>query len=397
VILRWGISFLFAVYCTGLHGQGAYRAEPIIWGNGVVFRDLSEGGRNIGGIKIESLNGKVERTLQVPKHTFCRDITQGKAFILIHELIGQDSDSAQANDRRRFRNRILERPLSGGEWKEVGRAETPNKAWGSFARLDNGNFLAVAFRPSFTTEGGYTPWAILETTPKGELRQKEALGGGLTRSVWADPIDKQGWGRSNYPRWWAPLPTILRTPEHVVVGYEDIGWFFVFRTRDGAFERRVAMFDFIDEEVMQKTGPSPYPYVGLGCQPQPDGRILVASRSREAIEQAGRAFVAHIPLEIVENHKKVLDWEKKTQWIRDENLRQFPHVAWWSLDPATGKVSPEEPPHRFPDRIQSETELQNWFWRFKADGNLVHYQRAGANEGDKKTLTQKVLAVVGIN
>lgn len=380
------------VLASGLvFGQNPPMTGPVIWGDGVVFLfpSFDEDGIH-GQLRIESQNGKVERSIALPKGTVCTDVSEEKVYAMVPVPLEQG-----AQGDYRWTNRIYAREVSGGAWREVAHAKNRSREWSRFARLENGNFLAVSIRPVFIGDGGYSPFGILQPREDGELRQKAAPLCGFERPVWQEKLGPRGAGILNYKHLWMLAPTILRTPTHIVVGLEDLGWFFIFRAKDGGFERRVGLFDFIDEKALSGDQ-FHYPYVGLGAQVRSDGRILIASRSMDAVQNAHLVFSSKFPAEIAKDPGRALDWYRKTEPIREQNLKQFPQIAWWTLDPVTGRIEKETPPARFPDRVSSISEMRNWNWRFKADGNLLNYPTPGATEGSKQTVTDKILKVIGV-
>lgn len=383
--LLLGSAFTFA--------QNPPATRPVIWDQGQLVLDLEPG--SPARIPVEGPDKKIVRSIPVPEGTLWRDYFQGEFFITRFD---QETQKRILLDGGKSRDSVLTLLLekrAGNQWTRVAAFQSKAKGVFSLVPLKNGNFLAYTDRANgtFKVDGGYSPIGILEADKHGMLHPARSLDPGFSLPVWSGPIDEWGHAGSNFKEVsFGYSSTLLRVPGHIILAAERIGYFWVFSDEDGRLERRVILFDCVDEERLKHPGETPH--VGLGVHPRPNGHLLIASRSRSAVEQAGRAFRSIIPESERDDPKKVLQWWEKTKPLRDLNLKEFPDVSWWDLDPETGAVTPETPPQKFPDKILSANQLWNWNWRFRADANLLYFPTED-NQPETKT-ARKFLGIIPV-
>jgi len=376
-----------------LQGQNPPPTAPVIWKGGLLIQGLEFS--NPPRFSIEAPNGTVTRTIKVPLNTINRDFASSNFYALTNE--GPQRKNPKDGSPTDFTFKIFKRPFHGGDWTEIGAFVNKFNSLCNVACLENGDFLGITSRAIFPVDGGYSPIGILSLDGNGVLAVKHGVTLGMERPMWRDPVEKYGSAQLNYPgfgrSWWNFAP-LIRTAEHLVLVLDDIGWLFVFSPKDGALQRVARIFDFIDEAACAQG--KTFSFVGLGSQARQDGRILLCTRSADAVEKSYASFGAALPEGIAHDPVKFQAWYSKTKSIRDENLKQFPFLSWWLFDPVTGKVSSENPPQDFPDRVSSAKEMFNWNWRFKGDGNLLYYQTEGASEGKNEKGKKSILGVIGL-
>ena len=101
----------------------------------------------------------------------------------------------------------------------------------------------------------------------------------------------------------------------------------------------------------------------LGCQPQVDGRLLVAARSEEALKAYASAGF--------EDDGKPDPGRAALRARRErELLARHPEVSWWTFDPATCTFSPSSTPSKAPSRLGTPEEVGAFRFRHRLDGSL---------------------------
>jgi hypothetical protein len=132
----------------------------------------------------------------------------------------------------------------------------------------------------------------------------------------------------------------------------------------GRFLRRIRLFDEMTDERMAKR--SDIEHAVLGVQPQEDGTLVVASRSKDAVFEAPRRFPLDDSLEGF-----------KSEQIRAENakaaearLKAYPGIHWWLVDVEEGKVTPTDAPLHLPASLEDAEDLSAFAFRMLPDGNL---------------------------
>ncbi|MBK8726235.1 MAG: hypothetical protein IPL96_09285 [Holophagaceae bacterium] len=235
--------------------------------------------------------------------------------------------------------------------------------------LGNGKYLGISGQPNFQDGSGKQfPFAVLRADAKGNLEVASTQDAGL-----AGPYFQKSPAHPNSETPYGSLeldflsPTVIRTEGFITVLSPRTGWFWVFSDMNGQLKRQGQIYASVGEELLKKS--RDLAHVCLGAQPRPDGRILIATRSEDAVQQAARAFQKFLPKTdsdsaFISNYGSIKD-------LWDLNLQSFPRVEWWKLDPATGSIEPEAAPQRFPSLVRSVKELKAFRWRFNSDGNLM--------------------------
>lgn len=259
------------------------------------------------------------------------------------------------------------------------------KAWESHARfqhrkgvvhlypLDDDRFLGISMFPRiFESLGKSYPFAVLRRNVKEELVVESVMDTGLR-----EPFFNLE-GKRNYPSLVGSFmaPNVVSTGESLVFG-ADLGLFWIFEERSGSLKRLVRLFPGVTDARLKQNDL----YPGLFTfQPAPDGSILISSRTEEAVLQAKGTLPRPVVSGKVEpGSPEVQGLVRQQQGWEDFIARQFPHVAWWRLDPKAGKVEGETPPLRVPDRLFSAQAAKDFNWRFKPNGDLHFYSHQEKN------------------
>lgn len=237
-------------------------------------------------------------------------------------------------------------------WKPFATARLPGLATAWFP-LGEDRFLATAVSPAtFVEDKKPLPLAVLRRNDRQELIVERRMDTGLKR-----PFFDQG-GRMSY----GVLATSLlmgnwaRTDDHLVL-FSQFGQFWVFDGAKGHLRRVMHLYPGLDDKRLQEG--NLYPGL-LGVQPRPNGHLLVAARREDAVLLAP---ISHPSRMVLAGTKD------RTAWS-DEVHRQYPHIDWWDLDPATGMIEPEIAPRGLPELLSGEAAAMNFNWRFRLDGNL---------------------------
>lgn len=131
------------------------------------------------------------------------------------------------------------------------------------------------------------------------------------------------------PGFFPLLGTPLRVPGAFIVVSLQSGLLWVIKDRSPLPDR---LIDLVGIQETHLRGKTPFPQVILGIQPMRDGRLLVAVRTRQAVDGT-RAFAVKPTLA----PKRPMDYEvARLEW--DAATRAFPDIEWIAVDPRTGKV-----------------------------------------------------------
>jgi hypothetical protein len=117
-----------------------------------------------------------------------------------------------------------------------------------------------------------------------------------------------------------------------------------------------------------------FEYGILGMQPSPSGSVLIATRSQDAVWKSRSKYATEpVMSKGTEAEKGKLEADQLAAF--NGSIKEYPEIEWWSLEPETGTVRPEQAPINVPDRFTDYESFKKFRFRFKPDGNLlVNYQ-----------------------
>lgn len=267
----------------------------------------------------------------------------------------------------------------GQAWELVATLRQPYFRGVQIFPLESGKFIGFinnlapfigAKKPSM----GYKPVVILAKNEKNELFIDDWVDLGFKKPYYKEPKgDSTNRNVYNYSKLSIDVsenPQIIRIGEYFAIISHETGYIFVYSAKDGSFKRVVKVYPKVDEESLED--------IELGCaligvQPRSDGRLLIAARVESAVVQNKRAIFS--PRANPEVHLKQTEIAIK---VWNENLKLYPAVVWYVLDPGTGEIYPEAAPYAFPSLVSTMNELWNFRFRFKADGNLTLHKYSPA-------------------
>ncbi|HJV89219.1 MAG TPA: hypothetical protein VJ623_02855 [Holophagaceae bacterium] len=242
----------------------------------------------------------------------------------------------------------------------------------SIHHLDGKRYLLVSNPRFFTLGKRMSPYAIAEINEKGYLAITELVDLGLREplvkaSVSPGKAEASGEFNSKYIALLAMVLTTspLRYPGGLALVARRPGYIWLLDDRTGAVTRCVKVFPGVSEE---KLGPPHELEWGLlGCQPRPDGHLLIASREEAAVLTGMEAHPRNKHLSQLDN-----EHQQRVNVAQDQaSISHWPTVLWWDLDPVSGKVTPEPAPQNVPHELLDLRSFQDFRFRFDIRGNLL--------------------------
>ncbi len=235
--------------------------------------------------------------------------------------------------------------------------------------LQNGDFLAINDHRQLQDEQKKAyPLAILRPGPSKKLEIKSLHDFGFPQPFFKATRAAAPQRGFTYPAFTADFlsPEVHLTEQGLCLVAKGASHLFVLDPLDGKLRKTIPLFKSVDESWLLTRDLA----AGiLIAQPRPNGHLLVASRTEDAVLQAGRAYRETLPP--IQSDQDYIRHRSKIQTLFELNLTKWPLLQWWDVDLETGTVRPEEPPLNFPDRIPNRTAYLTYAWRYKADGNLL--------------------------
>jgi len=182
-------------------------------------------------------------------------------------------------------------------------------------------------------------------------------------------------------------PHLLSFPGGCALVVQSLGKVLVFDDETGSLRRTNTLFSSIDDP--RKPGDLLERAI-LQHRALPGGRILLATRSEDAILNARRIFQDHLakapetptpPLPRFKEDGKSINpaWEeaqfrsaqarfKAQEGVRKQALEAFPDILWWEYDPDTGDFIKLSTPLGLPGRLWNWDSLKSFSFRINRQG-----------------------------
>ncbi|HXC17987.1 MAG TPA: hypothetical protein VNV60_11150 [Holophagaceae bacterium] len=376
-------------------------APPQVWDSGRLFETGS------GGIKELDQLQPPARFSQPPRDMawyFTFDVVEGAAYAW---AFGDDRASGQkGRDLQELRRTLYIYRNGGARWELWDTLQTTPQAFISWLKpLEGGGYL-LGGRFDDPEQHRADPLASATRNGHGRLviHDTEEADLGAPTFVWGNPenatsADEAQSYNYNRPRWMhdpklygafdallGPFSHQIRVPGHIVLVGRHLGIFIVISARTGKVERVARLFNDLPDDAM--TTPEAYEFGVLGVQPRPDGHLLIAARSADAVTQS-RTWKPDLPPpepvrlsfteafgksaedqgDLLEAKQDAADLARAGE-LREARLRRFPDLVWWDLDPDTGAFRRERAPDGVPEQFPSTGALRAFAFSFTPDGNL---------------------------
>ena len=363
---------------TPAMAQGSWRATFQGWDGD---RLITQEGRKLRILRRSG--APVE--LALPPWTRYVDFREGVAW-----AIAGDSDLDKSTNEERVaahRRTFLFRSFDLKRWEKVyefnwSREVDVNR----FIPLEHDRFFLMG-RFKFKAREEAALFAVAELDDQDRLRIRELVHLNLPGPELLFGIPPALIGKFKTPNWF-PNPAflrlgdvrhspVLRYPGGFALISFNAGVLWTFDGDTGHLRKRIEIFPSLGPDTWGET--EPFTAAVLDAKPRPNGHLLVATRTLAAVTDAKNYFPE---LEPPKSHLFGFDNEdlddvfpdqakhKLEQEIATKRLLKYGGIAWWDVDPDLGDVHPETPPLGVPTEFKSLRELENFNFRFKADGNL---------------------------
>lgn len=151
---------------------------------------------------------------------------------------------------------------------------------------------------------------------------------------------------------------VIETENHIIFPSLHDGFMLLF-DRMGRFKGKHVLFEDGSEG---SSDTSNHISIFLSLAPLRDGRILIASPTREAVEKAAKEFKYSFHVSKF--------WSAGNEKAMADAVRAYPDFQWWTFDPAGGAFRPQPPPDGVPTRFAGISEMVNFAFRPRLDDSL---------------------------
>jgi hypothetical protein len=316
-------------------------------------------------------SGKITVELH-PVGTKAKEIKFDSAYRNVHfqgdwywanQLIGPPSDRVI---------RVLKSP-DGVRWHLEASYEIGKDKPGCRIFAFGNSFLAIATLAPFVASGQASHFAILKPDDHNNLNVHKLLNmesGGHAPAIFVPLV-------AQIPSGWAVVS--IRT-----------GHIWLIREQAGTSSlKKIKLFDSVKDKELSSMGTIDPPI--LGCQPDPDGFLLLASRSEDVVIN-GRSMAKALASSgaggdgknTADDRKSIGDNNDDPNAIREALMRQvkdtspieekvleaYPEILWWKLDPENGSIQRTSTPSGAPRKALSVEILRSFRFRYTLGGKL---------------------------
>lgn len=362
------IAGILSICCASLVAQTFPKSQETCIFDGGNLVLIEKQGDSIEA-HIESPGQKESKTLKYPSWAIKGDHFDGRFWAIQRE--------------KGSNGKIILRTFFSSDCKNwnIDGQLTAEKASSSFFLypIERDRYLLVA--TSYFTKGEISsPLAIGRRDDKNDINLRKVLDLGLKEPYastnQSDPkvLPKDPFGISAINQKY--LTSFLQLGKSMVVRYPGglaivsnrTGYIWLLNSHKESEDLKlIKIFPSVTEDRLDK-GDIEIPI--LGCQPRPNGHLLIASRSEEAVLMARKEF-PEPEMNDDEFSNPNSPKHKLTEQVRNKALLKYPEILWWDLDPATGKLTKEEAPLNIPNKILDIGLMSKFRFRFKPDGNLL--------------------------
>lgn len=158
-----------------------------------------------------------------------------------------------------------------------------------------------------------------------------------------------------------PIPIYqLDSGYFIVSKHMGVFWYFDMK---GNLKKRYQLFELMKDDDFSNIWK--FERAIIGCNSAPDQRLLVASRTKEAVFLAQGFYPS-----IVDEDKNLVD-RHLAKYREQQNRNTFPDIIWWELDPESASSKRIDPPPGAPIDIRNLPIGRDLSFSFRGDGQIL--------------------------
>ncbi len=325
--------------------------------------------------------GKRPRTILLPAGTMDSHYLDG----WIHAL-------AKDTEARQFR---FLKSRNGEAWESLGVlpfADILPSIPLQFLPLGNGRLLVRTYQP-LHLRGRNSILGVFRTGPKGQVELDDLILDdtleGMLETLNLPGPDGRIRATAGFR---APFRMAFMLPQafhlvatrdaHILVN-AHLGHLLALDRQDGHKLRARDVFSYGEVKALKSL--EEFEHCLLGVQPTANGRLLLATRSEDAFQNARKIFAPR-PLSTVE---LAAFKEKRSEGLaafladqkhaRAESLKAFPEIFYWDFDPLSGDLIRQATPAGLPGQLLGSELLSAFSIQLRADGRAALPKGSGGS------------------
>lgn len=164
----------------------------------------------------------------------------------------------------------------------------------------------------------------------------------------------------------------FRTHSYFCFTHASSGLIWVFHTKNGTLK---GLYPLYDKVLTLLNQPGRIETAILRAQPQPDGHLILASRTEDAVMNARKHYPQpwkqpHISEAVLKNPVLLEELKRKLISQADPGFKVFPELIWWDFNPESGKFTKIDTPSGAPDKVWSAQDWTSLHFEFRINGIL---------------------------
>lgn len=232
-------------------------------------------------------------------------------------------------------------------WEKVGRhkAKPDQGALQVILPLGDGKYLGVSYWAGFWPGEPQSRFGLLSLAEKNEFRVSSGLALGI------DGLDNRGF--------LGPLDVIV-ADGYIYLVERNAGLIWMIDREDGHVRRQIRVCECVTAERLKKKD---YWMAVLACEPTPEGDLILACRSEEAVVDLKSIESMRLAEERVGQATDTPEGQNtltRAFELLAAAMKAHPEVRWLKLDSVEGKLSRMDPPPGAPERVENLPELMGF-------------------------------------
>jgi hypothetical protein len=239
-----------------------------------------------------------------------------------------------------------------------------------FKMLGDGRLLLLFGLVPLAVGDGTSFLVIARPTDSGVWELDQALDLGLDLF---DPVKQRQfpqmplvWGRDEKQLYLHDLveAKLHRLGSYLVLPLQATGTVLMFKAENGSPLGKALLYPSVETELQRRR---PIERSILGYRPTPDGDLILATRTEDAVLNARGIFQDGVSFRGMDAETRA----RRLKEVQSEALVAFPDLLWWRFSPGTRDFLPISHPIGLPSSLRTFDELKGFQFWVDSKGNPV--------------------------